>query len=458
MCYCASRLINGRLDFTAMVTLLMNSGQARRSNVCHKHVVMHRDLKPENFLFANKKETAALKAIDFGLSVFFKPSNYLEIDFDYCFSSKFFSLGMTSAAVLTGAIFLLAQYSSNLVCEEEDEYNNGADVAVHVGSLYILYFCFGKWVVDPSLPYYETCPFIDPEFDCIKYGRPDSHYLSYSWQPDSCSNVPRFDGMEFVKRYSDKKIMFVGDSLSLNMWESLACMIHASLPSSTKTTFQRVHDSLGYVTFEDYGVTIYMYRTPYLVDIVKEPVGRVLRLDAIESGDAWKDMDLLIFNSWHWWVHTGASQGWDYMRDGDNLYKDMDRLTAFYKGLSTWGKWVETNVDPSKTKVFFQGISPTHYAGKEWNSPKKTCSGEMDPLSGSTYPTGLPPATSVVNKVLSSMTKPVYLLDITLLSQLRKDAHPSTYSGDGKGTDCSHWCVPGLPDTWNQLMYAALVM
>jgi len=34
---------------------------------------MHRDLKPENFLFANKKENSALKAIDFGLSVFFKP-------------------------------------------------------------------------------------------------------------------------------------------------------------------------------------------------------------------------------------------------------------------------------------------------------------------------------------------------------------------------------------------------
>ncbi|KAG0492702.1 hypothetical protein HPP92_006100 [Vanilla planifolia] len=41
--------------------------------VCHKHGVMHRDLKPENFLFANTKETAALKAIDFGLSVTFKP-------------------------------------------------------------------------------------------------------------------------------------------------------------------------------------------------------------------------------------------------------------------------------------------------------------------------------------------------------------------------------------------------
>ncbi|CAK7342542.1 unnamed protein product [Dovyalis caffra] len=41
--------------------------------ICHKHGVMHRDLKPENFLFANKKENAPLKAIDFGLSVFFKP-------------------------------------------------------------------------------------------------------------------------------------------------------------------------------------------------------------------------------------------------------------------------------------------------------------------------------------------------------------------------------------------------
>lgn len=41
--------------------------------MCHKHGVMHRDLKPENFLFANKKEAAALKTIDFGLSVFFKP-------------------------------------------------------------------------------------------------------------------------------------------------------------------------------------------------------------------------------------------------------------------------------------------------------------------------------------------------------------------------------------------------
>ncbi|KAL8152701.1 hypothetical protein V2J09_010461 [Rumex salicifolius] len=41
--------------------------------LCHNHGVIHRDLKPENFLFSNKKENSPLKAIDFGLSIFFKP-------------------------------------------------------------------------------------------------------------------------------------------------------------------------------------------------------------------------------------------------------------------------------------------------------------------------------------------------------------------------------------------------
>jgi calcium-dependent protein kinase len=41
--------------------------------LCHIKGVMHRDLKPENFLFANKSENSPLKAIDFGLSIFFKP-------------------------------------------------------------------------------------------------------------------------------------------------------------------------------------------------------------------------------------------------------------------------------------------------------------------------------------------------------------------------------------------------
>ncbi|CAH2070697.1 unnamed protein product [Thlaspi arvense] len=44
---------------------------------CHSLGVMHRDLKPENFLFDSPNDDAKLKATDFGLSVFYKPGQYL---------------------------------------------------------------------------------------------------------------------------------------------------------------------------------------------------------------------------------------------------------------------------------------------------------------------------------------------------------------------------------------------
>nr|XP_025640761.1 protein trichome birefringence-like 38 [Arachis hypogaea] len=134
---------------------------------------------------------------------------------------------------------------------------------------------------------------------------------------------------------------------------------------------------------------------------------------------------------------------WDYIRDDSNLVKDMDRLEAFHKGLNTWAAWVDQNLDPSKTKVFFHGISPKH----------THCTGETEPYKGP-YPEVLLPENGIVNRVLKSIKYKVYLLDITLLSQLRNDGHPEDQ--EAKGEDCSHWCLPGVPDTWNLLLNAAL--
>ncbi|KAK4421178.1 protein trichome birefringence-like 38 [Sesamum alatum] len=337
-----------------------------------------------------------------------------------------------------------------LVCANAELFSNVSDVAGGCN------WFRGQWVYDSSsYPLYDSssCPFIDSEFDCLKYGRPDKLYLKYTWKPDSC-NLPRFDGAEFLRRWKGKKIMFVGDSLSLNQWNSLVCMLHAAAPKA-KTSFVR-GNPISYVTFQDYGVSVFLYTTHYLVDVVQEARGQVLKLDSIQQGNAWKGIDMLIFNTWHWWTHTGKAQGWDFVQYGSTITKDMNRLEAFSKALTTWAGWVDQNVDPSKTKVFFQGISPTHYKGEEWGS-RSACLGEERPIQGSTDPMRRPAAAVIVSKVLSTLRKPVYLLDITALSQLRKDAHPSKYSRDHSGLDCSHWCLSGLPDTWNQLLYAALL-
>lgn len=56
------------------------------------------------------------------------------------------------------------------------------------------------------------------------------------------------------------------------------------------------------------------------------------------------------------------------------------------------------------------------------------------------------------------------ILNVTRMTARRKDGHSSLYYLGPKESpapihrqDCSHWCLPGVPDAWNELLYAMVL-
>ena len=42
----------------------------------------------------------------------------------------------------------------------------------------------------------------------------------------------RFNATNMLEKLRNKRVVIVGDSLNRNMWESLACLLYTSIPSS----------------------------------------------------------------------------------------------------------------------------------------------------------------------------------------------------------------------------------
>ncbi|XP_004303340.1 PREDICTED: protein trichome birefringence-like [Fragaria vesca subsp. vesca] len=335
----------------------------------------------------------------------------------------------------------------------------------------------GEWVEDDSYPLYEpgSCPLIDEQFNCIRNGRPDKDYQKFKWQPKDCT-LPRLDASHMIELLRGKRLVFVGDSLNRNMWESLICILRNSAKDKSKVyeahgrTHFRGEASYSFI-FKDYNFTVEFFVSPFLVREWEMPdkdgsKKETLRLDLVgRSSELYKDADILIFNTGHWWTHDKTAKGKDYYQEGSHVYGELNVLEAFRKALTTWSRWVDASVDTAKSMVFFRGYSASHFSGGQWNSGGQ-CDSETLPIFNETYLRPYPPKMLVLEKVLKNMKHHITYLNITRLTDFRKDGHPSIYrkqhlSPEERKSpiqDCSHWCLPGVPDAWNEVLYAELLV
>lgn len=45
---------------------------------------------------------------------------------------------------------------------------------------------------------------------------------------------------------------------------------------------------------------------------------------------------------------------------GATEFDEIERPVAYRKVMRTWAKWVDKNIDPNRTAVFFTSMSPLH--------------------------------------------------------------------------------------------------
>lgn len=276
-------------------------------------------------------------------------------------------------------------------------------------------------------------------------------------------------------RMQDKTIAFIGDSLGRQQFQSLMCMATGGEESPE---VQNVGWEYGLVKargairpdgwayrFPKTNTTILYYWSASLSDLqplnISDKLSNVaMHLDrppAFMSRFLHR-FDVLVLNTGHHWNRGKLTANrWIMHVNGKPNEDKQIEVIANAKNLTIYSiaRWLDLQlVSHPRLKAFFRTISPRHFFNGDWNTGG-SCDNTIPLINGSEVIQEGSTDTTIEGALKGTKIK---ILDITALSQLRDEAHMSRYTTRGtlNSSDCLHWCLPGIPDTWNELLVAQI--
>ncbi|CAN6475719.1 unnamed protein product [Victoria cruziana] len=366
---------------------------------------------------------------------------------------------------ILACLFVGRGYILSIPVHEQGQSFRDALVANGFESIEDCDFFEGKWVKDDSYPLYNgsLCPFAEKGFNCQGNGRKDDNYMKWRWKPHHCE-VPRFDVHEILQTLRGLRIVFVGDSMGRTQWESLICLLMTGV--SDKKSVYEINGNeitkqirfLG-VRFSSFNFTVEFYRSPFLVQQGIPPrhspkrVRSTLRLDRLDKiSNRWLNSDFLIFNSGHWWNPVKIFDVGCYFQVGNSVKLGMQITSAYRIALNTWASWVKSVINTNRTRVFFRTFEPSHWS--EFPTERACIVTQRPELKAGNFADS--PFSEIVSDVMSVRRAPVVVLNVTFMSAFRSDAHIGNWGDTPLVEDCSHWCLPGVPDAWNEILLSYL--
>ncbi|KAL6211458.1 hypothetical protein ACLB2K_016684 [Fragaria x ananassa] len=346
----------------------------------------------------------------------------------------------------------------------------------------------GHWVQDPDrTPMYdESCPFHRNAWNCLRNKRDNMGVInSWKWVPRHC-DLPRIDPVEFLGLMRNRNIGFVGDSLNENMLVSFLCLLRVADLGAKK--WKRKGAWRG-AYFPKFNVTVgyhravllakYEWRPKQHTDGDQDGLKGIYQVDVDIPSDDWANIgdfyDVLVFNTGHWWGFDKFPKETPltFYRAGEPIYPPLDILSGFKVVVENMASYIQNKV-PLKTLKFWRLQSPRHFHGGDWNQNGSCLFNK--PLVEQQLDLWFDPSNNGPNKEERQLNRliedalqgtDIQLLNLTRLSEFRADAHPAIWLGQKDavkvwGQDCMHWCLPGLPDTWvdilSQLIHIGLEM